>query len=72
MSQENEDGVFTHYDNVRLTCPFEDSQWKSVGRDVTYFWRIPMKAHCPLYQVQNFKEQRVKYDDEDPQSGNVE
>ena len=44
ISQESEDRVFAHYDNDKLTYPIEYSH--CVGRDVTYVWRIPAKAHC--------------------------
>ena len=26
------------------------------------FWRIPLKTHCPLYHVRNFKGQLVKHE----------
>ena len=60
VTREDEDGVIAHYDNVRLTCPFED-EW-CVGGDTTYVWRIPAKKHCPLYHVRNFVGQIVKHE----------
>ena len=60
ISREEDDGVIAHYNNVRLTCPAEDSH--CVGGDVTYIWRMPIKAHCPLYHVRKFKGQIIKYD----------
>ena len=58
--REDEDGVIAHYDNVRLTCPFEDA-W-CVGGDTTYVWRIPTKKHCPLYHVRNFVGQIAEHE----------
>ena len=60
ISREEDDGIIAHYNNVRLTCPAEDSN--CVGGDVTYTWRVPIKAHCPLYHVRKFKGQIIKYD----------
>ena len=60
ISRDDEDGVIAHYDNIRLTCPIEDKH--CVGGDVIYVWRIPMKAHCPLYHVRNFRGQLVKHE----------
>ena len=53
ISREEDDGVIAHYNNVRLTCPAEDSH--CVGGDVTYIWHVPIKAHCPLYHVRKLK-----------------
>ena len=53
ISREEDDGIIAHYNNVRLTCPAEDSN--CVGGDVTYTWRVPIKTHCPLYHVRNLK-----------------
>ncbi len=58
--RDDEDRVITHFDNIRLTCPIEDSH--CVGGDVTYVWRVPITDHCPLYHVQNFKGQMIKYE----------
>ena len=60
ISRDDEDGVIAHYDNVRLTCPIEDSH--CVGGDVTYVWRVPLADHCPLYHIRNFKGQLIKYE----------
>ena len=60
VSRDDEDGVIAHFDNVRLTCPIEDEH--CVGGDVTYVWRIPLKEHCPLYHIQNFRGQLVKHE----------
>ena len=60
ISREDDDGIIAHYNNVRLTCPAEDSQ--GVGGDVTYIWRVPLKYHCPLYHVRKFKGQIIKND----------
>ena len=59
ISREEDEGVIAHYNNVRLTCPAEDSH--CVGGDVTYIWRVPIKQHCPLYHVRKFKGQIIKY-----------
>ena len=53
ISREDDDGIIAHYNNVRLTFPAEDSH--CIGNDVTYIWHVPLKAHCPLYHVQNLK-----------------
>ena len=60
ISREDDDGIIAQYDNVRLTCPAEDSHC-SAG-DVSYVWRVPHKAHCPLYHVRKFKGQMIRYD----------
>ena len=60
ITRKEDDGIIAHYNNVRLTCPAEDSH--CVGGDVTYIWRVPHKAHCPLYHVRKFKGQIIKYD----------
>ena len=60
VSRDDEDGVIAHYDNVRLSCPIEDTH--CVGGDVTYVWRVPLAEHCPLYHVRNFKGQLIKYE----------
>ena len=60
ISREDDDGIIAHYNNVRLTCPVEDSH--CIGGDVTYIWRVPLKFHCPLYHVRKFKGQIIKYD----------
>ena len=52
ISRDDEDGVIAHYNNVRLSCPIEDTH--CVGGDVTYVWRVSLAEHCPLYHVQNF------------------
>ena len=51
VSREDDDGIIVHYNNVRLTCPAEDSH--CVDGDVMYIWRMPLKAHCPLYHVRH-------------------
>ena len=60
ISREDDDGVIAHCNNVRLTCPVEDSH--CVSGDVTYIWRVPLKSHCSLYHVRKFKGQIIKYD----------
>ena len=60
ITREEDDGIIAHYNNVRVTCHAEDSH--CVGGDVTYIWRVPLKAHCPLYHVRKFKGQIIKYD----------
>ena len=60
VSRDDEDGVIAHFDNIRLTCPIEDKH--CVSGDVTYVWRIPMKEHCPLYHVRNFRGQLVEHE----------
>ena len=60
ISRDDEDGVIAHYDNIRVSCPIEDKH--CVGGDVAYVWRIPLKTHCPLYHVRNFKGQLIKYE----------
>ena len=60
ISRDDEDGVIAHYDNVRLSCPIEDSH--CVSGDVTYVWTVPLTNHCPLYHVRNFKGQMIKYE----------
>ena len=60
ISREDDHGVIAHYNNVRLTCPVEDSH--CIGGDGTYIWRVPLKSHCPLYHVLKFKGQIIKYD----------
>ena len=58
--REDEDGIFAHYDNVRLTCPVEDEH--CVGGEVTYVWRVPLADHCPLYHVRNLRGQTIKHE----------
>ena len=58
--RDDEDGVIAHFDNIRLSCPVEDSH--CVGEDVTYVWRVPLNDHCPLYHVRNFKGQIIRYE----------
>ena len=60
VSRNDEDGVIAHRDNIRLSCPIEDTY--CVGGDVTYVWRVPFTDHCPLYHVRNFKGQLIKYE----------
>ena len=60
ISREDDDGIIAQYNNVRLTCPAEDSH--CAGGDISYVWRVPHKAHCPLYHVRNFKGQIIRYD----------
>ena len=48
ISREDDDGIIAHYNNVRLTCPAEDSH--CVGGDVTYICRVqnPLSfVSCP-------------------------
>ena len=60
ISGDDEDGIIAHYVNVRLTCPIEDEH--CVGGDVTHVWPIPLKDHCPLYHVRNFRGQIVEHE----------
>ena len=57
ISREDDDGTIAHYNNVRLTCPAEDSH--CVGGDFTYIWCVALKTHCPLYHVRKFKGQMI-------------
>ena len=49
ISREDDDSIIAQYNNLRLTCPAEDSHCAS--GDVSYVWRVPHKIHCPLYHV---------------------
>ena len=59
ISREDKDGIFAHYNNVRLNCPAEDSH--CVGGDISYIWRVPLKDYCSLYHVRKFKAPMIKH-----------
>ena len=51
--QRHEDGeIIAFYNNIRLSCPIENKY--CLTNSITYIWDIPLKEHCPLYDVKHF------------------
>ena len=55
MSQENEDGVFTHYENVRLTCAIEDSSMEECWQRRHLLLANPNEGSLPFISSPKFQ-----------------
>ena len=52
INRHDDGETIAFYNNARLSCPIENKY--CITNSVTYVWDIPLKEHCPLYNVKHF------------------